>query len=128
MIYTPVLDKQQDIYEDIFSLLDEAIANLDKTSVYTPLGIQDMIYGGDTESWKKFAYGLKARYTMRLSHKTPAYNDVISFAGQSFASADEQAQFNYNGNTAQSSMLFQDRDIIRSPADLTTAYGKERSR
>lgn len=120
VIYTPVLDKQQDIYEDIFSLLDEAIANLDKTSVYTPLGIQDMIYGGDTESWKKFAYGLKARYTMRLSHKTPAYNDVISFAGQSFASADEQAQFNYNGNTAQSPFycMFQDRDYYGASQSL----------
>ena len=102
IIFTPVLDKQADIYDAIFNFLDEAITNLDKESVFPSLGTQDLIYGGDTELWKKFAYGLKARYTMRLSLKTPSYNDVISFADQSFTSDAEQAQFNYNGSTSNS--------------------------
>jgi hypothetical protein len=120
VIFTPVLDSQADIYDDIFSLLDDATANLDKESTFTSLGTQDLIYGGDTEMWKKFAYGLKARYTMRLSFKTPAYADVITFANQSFVSSDEQAQFIYNGNTTQSPFycMFQDRDYYGASQSL----------
>jgi len=120
VIFTPVLDSQEKIYNDVFSLLDEAISNLDKESVYPSLGTQDMIYGGNIEKWKKFAYGLKARYTMRLSFRTPRYTDVISYANQSFSSISEQAQFNYNGNTSQSPFycIFQDRDYYGASLSL----------
>ena len=93
IIFTPVLDNQSDIYGDIFKLLDDAIVNLDKVSIFPSFGAQDLIYGGDIELWKKFAYGLKARYAMRLSLKTPDYDNVIAYADQSFTSGDEQAQF-----------------------------------
>jgi hypothetical protein len=100
VIYTPVLDKQADIYADVFTLLNDAIENLDKTTLYASLGSQDFIYGGDASLWKKFAYGLKARYTMRLSLRTPDYANVIAYADQSFASAADQAKFVYNGTTS----------------------------
>ncbi len=114
VIYTPKLDKQQDIYTDIFKLLDDAITNLGKETVFPSLGTQDLIYGGDISRWRKFAWGLKARYTMRFSLKNPKYQDVINFADQSFESADEQAQFNYNGTTTTSPFyrLYQDRDYF----------------
>lgn len=102
IIFTPVIDKQAAVYDAIFKFLDDAIANLDKESSFPSLGTQDLIYGGDISLWKKFAYGLKARYTMRLSLRNPDYNNVIAYANQSFTSADEQAQFNYNGNTSAS--------------------------
>ncbi len=119
-IFTPVLDKQEDIYIQVFSLLDEAIANLDKESEFPSLGAQDLIYGGDVDLWKKFAYGLKARYTMRLSYKTPSYADVINFANQSFVSNSEQAQYNYNGTTTNSPFyrLFLDRDYYGASQSL----------
>jgi hypothetical protein len=119
-IFTPLLDKQADIYVQIFSLLDDAIANLDKDSEFPSLGAQDLIYGGDVDLWKKFAYGLKARYTMRLSYKTPAYADVISYANQSFSSSAEQAEFVYNGNTTSSPFyqLFIDRDYYGASQSL----------
>jgi hypothetical protein len=120
VIFTPVLHSQEDIYEDIFQFLDDAIANLDKATVFPSLGAQDFIFGGDSDSWKKFAYGLKARYTMRISFRNPSYADVITFAGQSFTSADEQAQFNYNGTTSKSPFycLFQDRDYYGASQSL----------
>ena len=120
VIFTPVLDKQEDIYDAIFQLLDDAIANLEKTSIFPSLGAQDLLYGGDIDLWKKFAYGLKARYTMHLSLKAPAYADVITFANQSFTSSDEQAQFIYNGNTSQSPFycMFQDRDYYGASQSL----------
>jgi len=120
VIFTPVLDKQEDIYTNIFNLLDNAIENLGKESVYPSLGLQDLIYGGDVQKWKKFAYGLKARYTMRLSLKSPDYAGVITLAGQSFNSANEQAQFNYNGNTSSSPFynMFVDRDYYSASESL----------
>ncbi len=113
-IYTPVLDKQEDIYNEVFRLLDAAIANFGNESSFVSLGVQDFIFGGDIDSWKKFAYGLKARYTMRLSLKEPKYADVVSNANQSFASSAEQAQFNYNGSTTISPFykFFTDRDYF----------------
>ncbi len=122
VVFTPVLDKQEDIYDDIFELLDDAIVNLGKATIFPSLGGQDLIYGGDTDLWIKFAYGLKARYTMRLSLKAPAYATVITLANQSFTSSDEQAQFNYNGNTSQSPYysMFQDRDYYSASQSLHT--------
>jgi hypothetical protein len=119
-IFTPILDSQESIYQIVFSFLDDAIANLDKETIFPSLGGQDFIYGGDTDLWKKFAYGLKARYTMRLSYRTPAYADVITYANQSFTSSDEQAQFNYNGTTSQSPFycMFQDRDYYGASQSL----------
>jgi hypothetical protein len=120
VVFTPVLDTQSDIYGDIMQLLDDAIANLDKQSIYPSLGSQDLVYGGDITLWKKFAYGLKARYTMRLSLKAPDYADVISFADQSFESGSEQAQFNYNGTTTSSPFyrLYTDRDYYGASQSL----------
>jgi hypothetical protein len=120
VIFTPVLDKQEEIYVSIVKFLDDAIVNLDRESVFPSLGGQDLVYGGETESWKKFAYGLKARYAMRLSLKKPAYSDVISFADQSFTSAGEQAQFNYNGTTSNSPFyrMLVDRDYFGASQSL----------
>jgi hypothetical protein len=119
-IFTPVLDNQSVIYGDITKLLDDAILNLDKESIFPSLGAQDLIYGGDIQLWKKFAYGLKARYSMHLSFKSPDYSSVINYADQSFTSASEQAQFNYNGTSTSSPFyrLYQDRDYYGASQSL----------
>ena len=120
VIFTPALDKQEAIYNDIFSLLNDAIDNLDKETIFPSLANQDLIYAGNTELWKKFAFGLKARYTMRLSLKKPAYSDVINFANQSFTSSNQQALFAYNGSTTQSPFycMFRDRDYYGASQSL----------
>ncbi|MBK8881442.1 MAG: SusD/RagB family nutrient-binding outer membrane lipoprotein [Bacteroidales bacterium] len=120
IIFTPVLDRQDAIYGEVIRLLDEAILNLDKESVFPSLGTQDLIYGGDIASWKKFAYGLKARYAMHLSLKTPDYSNVIAYADQSFTAGSEQAQFNYNGTSASSPFyrMYTDRDYYGASQSL----------
>lgn len=98
VIFTPKLDTQESIYAEIFKFLDDGIENLEKDSNFPVLGKQDFIYDGDAasiENWIKFAYGLKARYTMRLSLKSPNYADVITFANKSFANASEEAKYTY---------------------------------
>lgn len=99
-IFTPNLDKQEAIYAEINSLLDAAIENFNKSSVFPSLGAQDVIYGGNIDRWKKLAYGLKARYAMQLSLKAERFGDVINFANQSFTSSAEQAQMRYDGSVS----------------------------
>lgn len=93
---TPKVDKQEDIYKDINALLDQAIEQLtDEKSLGT--GNFDFIYGGSAASWLKFAYGLRARVALhtilRASNKDAVYTQILSDIGNSFASADEQAEF-----------------------------------
>lgn len=120
VIYKPKLDTQESIYTDLFILLDDGIANLEKENTFGSLGTQDVIYGGDAENWIKMAYGLKARHTMRLSLKSPDYANVIAFANKSFTSASEQAQLIYNGTTSKSpfKQFFDDRDYFGASTSL----------
>ena len=97
---TPKLDKQEDLYKQIFELLDAAIVNIPKGDTHGTgsYASHDLLFGGANGRWVKFANGLKARYTMRLSHvasnQTAAWEDVIDFVDASFASAAEEAAFN----------------------------------
>ncbi|MDR2036586.1 MAG: SusD/RagB family nutrient-binding outer membrane lipoprotein [Bacteroidales bacterium] len=120
----PKLDKQEDIYSDIFALLNEGIANLEKESSYASLGTQDLIYGGDADKWIKAAWGLKARYAMRLSHRNPQYRNVIDWVDESFADAGEQFQFNYNGSTTVSPMYKFHQDRLGNLGSSQSLYAK----
>jgi len=102
IIYTPKLDSQESIYTEIFTYLESATTNLAKVSTFPSIGTQDFLYAGDAAGWIKFANGLKARYTMRLSLKKADYDAVITYANNSFASSAEQCQFKYNGGTSTS--------------------------
>ncbi len=120
VIYTPKLDSQEEIYNEVMNMLDAAIENLQKETLFPSLGNQDFIYSGNAQNWLKFAYGLKARYTMRLSLKSPAYDDVITYANQSFTSAQEESKFLYNGSTTFSPFyrFFTDRDYLGASQSL----------
>jgi hypothetical protein len=102
VIYTPKLDSQESIYVEIFKYLESATTNLAKVSTFPSIGTQDFLYAGNTASWIKFANGLKARYTMRLSKIKPDYDAVIALANSSFTSSPEQCQFKYDGGTSTS--------------------------
>ncbi|PLX23759.1 MAG: hypothetical protein C0599_03785 [Salinivirgaceae bacterium] len=66
---TPTYDAQSDIYEDIFELLNDGIANLDKESTMDASDY-DILYGGNVTLWKKAAYGLIARYSLHVVNKS----------------------------------------------------------
>lgn len=110
VIYTPKVDSQESIYTEVFKYLDDAIENFDKDCNFE-IGDQDLYYAGDIDLWKKFAFGLKARYTMRLmntvSDKDKAMNSVLEFAEKSFVSADEEAKFNYYDGVNTTSPFYQ---------------------
>ncbi|KAA6349658.1 hypothetical protein EZS27_002896 [termite gut metagenome] len=95
----PKIDKQEDIYKDVMAYLDAAIEDLRGSDSYSSgsVGACDFIYGGEASKWLKFAYGLKARYTMRLMHRSANVNtdmeNIIEYVSKSFTSANEQAAF-----------------------------------
>lgn len=103
VIFQPKLDKQEAIYKNVFEFLDAAIVNLDKTSSFASIGAADLLFKGNSALWKKFAYGLRARYNMRLSLKAPKYQQVIDDVNKSFISPAglpaEEAKFAFNGGT-----------------------------
>jgi hypothetical protein len=120
---TPKIDKQEDIYKGIMTLLDEAIVDLQKTDVQA-VGSYDLLYGGDKAKWLKFAYGLKARYTMRLlakaANKDAELDKTLDYVSKSFASADEQAAFAiYDANNLNPLFDFQwSRDGLAASQSL----------
>lgn len=121
VIFEPKLDKQADIYNNIFSLLNSGIENLGKQTAFASLGGQDLIYGGDATMWIKAAKGLKARYTMRLSLRKADYANVIAYANESFTNESEEFKFAaYDGNTATSPfyVFYKDRDYLSASQSL----------
>ena len=121
VIFTPKVDKQQDIYAAINKMLNDAIVNIKTPSKFPLMGAQDVIYGGDTLKWVKAAYGLKARYAARLAFQKADWDAVITNANLSFVNASESFTFNkYDGSAAASPnySFYNDRDYFGASVSL----------
>ncbi len=96
---SPSFDTQEQIYTEIFTLLDRAIAALegaDNSGI--SLGREDLIYGGGAGSfdkWLRAAYTIKARYQLHLVNKgITSPNDVLATIANGFTSnADNFAMY-----------------------------------
>ena len=120
-IMNPKYDDASYIYEKALALLDEGIADLQKTQgqAAVPLSQGDVLYRGDVSKWIKLAYGIKARHLNHLS-KTAEYDpaailDALSKAPQSNA---ESAVYAYedeavSGNAATHSLQYQNNSATR---------------
>ena len=60
----PKFDTQEDIYSGLMGTLDEAISTLGTSSDEIDTG-SDLMYGGDKQSWIRFANSLKIRMLVR---------------------------------------------------------------
>lgn len=99
---TPKFDDGSYIQEQILQLLDEAVADFQKTQETgaEPLSDGDILNGGNVDNWIRLAYGLKARFlnhTSKLSSYDPqAVLDALSKGPQT----DEQSSlFQYVDET-----------------------------
>jgi hypothetical protein len=97
----PKFEDEQAVYAGIFTMINEAIADMQKESVGNPENV-DFIYDGDMSMWIKTAYAFKARCYNRLSNVAPeSYTDsVIAAAALSFADASESCIFDQFNTTA----------------------------
>ncbi|NML38113.1 SusD/RagB family nutrient-binding outer membrane lipoprotein [Chitinophaga sp. G-6-1-13] len=71
-ILTPKFDQGDYIQQKVLGLLDEAIADLQKTQgIAAPaLSVGDTYNNGKVDNWIRLAYGLKARFLLHASQQT----------------------------------------------------------
>ncbi|MBO9200681.1 MULTISPECIES: SusD/RagB family nutrient-binding outer membrane lipoprotein [Niastella] len=95
-VFKPAYDPQSAIYADLLSELDAAAQSLDAAKV--TFGASDLIYGGATDKWKKFAYSLMLRLGMRMTKvdANAAKNWVTkAIAGGVITTDDDIAKMSY---------------------------------
>lgn len=112
----PSFDTQQDIYNSIQLLLDEAIADLAKGGPNP--AARDLIYGSPTTAasaivsrWTKAAWSLKARYYNRLSNINPTESaqNALSAAANGFTgSADNMVFDDFTSDATGQNPWFQE--------------------
>jgi SusD/RagB-like outer membrane lipoprotein len=106
----PPYDKQEAIYNDVQSLLTNAIADINLANASVPGG-DDYFYNGNMAAWKKLAYTLKARYFMHLTkapgHTAPLQADsALNALTQGFTSSNDDLKFQYAGSAGTESSWF----------------------
>ncbi|MGY3792600.1 SusD/RagB family nutrient-binding outer membrane lipoprotein [uncultured Aquimarina sp.] len=94
----PNLDSGQAVYDEMFALLDSAIANLNATSTGEPA--VDLYYDGDTDNWIRFANTLKIKLFLQTrlvnaTASTTGINEILA-SGNYIVSADQDFQFQYS--------------------------------
>lgn len=100
---TPTYDTQEQIYDKMFADLAAASAMIDDSE--NPFGVQDLVYQGDMENWRKFANSLRLRLALRVSDVAPgkaatqAAAAVAPAAGGLISSAADNAQICYTSTT-----------------------------
>lgn len=119
-VLKPVYDSQEVIYNNIFTLLDNAVINLDKTSNAFKVG-GDVIYKNNIPKWKKAAFSIKARHELQLSKKkgNAAYTAALAAVANGFTSnADDMLVPWETANTNPISQFMVQRTDIRMCATL----------
>lgn len=87
----PKYDAQADVYKSAQTLLDNAIANLSKTTGGLIPATADLYYGGSTAKWIKLAYSIKAK--LYLQTKNYALAKANALLGIDNAGDDFKAKF-----------------------------------
>ncbi|NTW23054.1 MAG: SusD/RagB family nutrient-binding outer membrane lipoprotein [Lentimicrobium sp.] len=101
--FSPNYDAQELIYQDMQTMLSEAIELFNKPAsdnVILPAD-EDFIHGGDVAKWKNTAWILKARFANRLSKKDSggSADKVLEYLGNLDANAaDAMAVFGTNSS------------------------------
>lgn len=79
----PKFDKQEDIYFDLMKEIKEATASFD---IGAPIK-GDIMYGGNTDQWKKLGNSLRMLMALRLTKRYPAAGDKAAVEFAAAASA-----------------------------------------
>ncbi|HFK5506896.1 SusD/RagB family nutrient-binding outer membrane lipoprotein [Elizabethkingia anophelis] len=103
---TPKYDTQKDVISSIQEMLDSAISDLSRpvNANLTLPGSEDIFYGGDISRWIKLAYGIKARYAMRLTQRdgsSVAAQNTLTFLQKSLQSKDDNFVAKFDGGNNQ---------------------------
>ncbi len=113
----PRFDAQQEVYNSVFTLIDESRSAFDADGGALVPGGDDLIYGGDLVQWRKFLDMLEARALLHLGEVDNAnYNaalGAITKAGLTGRSDDARVMFgNPSTENAPWYQYIQQRDDI----------------
>lgn len=106
----PKYDKQQVIYNDLLARLDAAISQLDVNG--DSFDAADLIYGGDVESWLKFANSFKLKMGMTIADadnaKAKSVVESAVASGHLFTSNADNAELSFLGAPPNTNPLWVD--------------------
>ncbi len=84
--YTPAYDDDMSIYRALIVDIDVALSTLNAVeNLSTPVGSEDIVFGGDLQSWVKFANTLKLRILLRESELASS----AAYLAEQFAALDQ---------------------------------------
>jgi hypothetical protein len=85
----PSYDDDKAIYQDLIVQLDSAIDMINNAPANTvAVGGEDVMLGGDMDSWKRFANTLKLRILLRQSTKAETDASLATYLNTQFANLD----------------------------------------
>lgn len=95
--FNPEYEAGETIYPQLFTLLDEGIANLAKESSDSPDENNDLIYGGNFELWRRFAKTVKLKMynQIRLVQDVSAQVNALIAEGDLIEDEDGDFQLVY---------------------------------
>lgn len=100
---SPKYNTQEEIYQRLQTILDNAIANLKKpksSNISVPSD-DDFIFQGDPQKWIKVAYVLKARFALRLTERdTDAATKALNYITLSGMTSNDDDANTYFPGTA----------------------------
>ncbi len=105
----PAYDNQQDLYATIQTLVSDGINYLNNPDPgsLTP-GTDDIIYGGNTDLWMKFAHAILARlYIHQSKGDATMAGKALQEADMSFENNSEGAQFIFGTTETFSNPIYQ---------------------
>jgi len=106
-ITSPHYDKQEEIYDNIFAMIDTAKAWIEPGSDFLP-GAEDLIFGGDMDQWTRFANTLKLRAYLRLAYVAPqkAQEGIEALEAEGAEFLEESAQIVYGTTGGNNNPLY----------------------
>jgi hypothetical protein len=134
LVPTPAYDDQlPSVYNQVLTMMDEAIADMKRTSLRSP-GAGDLLFSGDMSRWVKLARVVQARHQLRLAY-APGENAqeraqaALTALGEGFAGNFDDAVFEYPGGDGARNPLWRyvDRPLLFVASGLTLDMLNERN-
>ncbi len=100
-ITQPKFDNARDVHASIQGLLDQGISKCESAIAAgrnSSPGVDDLVFKGDMNLWKKTAWGLKARLLNRLSNVDPKNTDILTALANSFSATENFTISVYQSN------------------------------
>ncbi len=119
-VLSPKYDDAATIYADLFTRVNADISVLaDGGASY---GDADLIYGGNTALWLKFAYGLKLKLAIHLADVAGSGAQAAAEAAASgvFSSSNDDALLVYTASSPNTNPIYEDL-VLSGRADFVAA-------